>query len=192
MDYRAANEDDVEAMLSFLVDPEIAGQFGREGVRAVEAADGELADSQVSGTEIGTELKRNIGSLADLRAELDRLEARLASGNLRRGERLQLEDERQMLRQQIAALRDTAAGQEQSLATTPILFRYGSGNLAPGPARAPSVSQAFENATGAFRAAVNMLLVILVTLSPWVLTGLGIWWLIRLFRRRAATPDTGA
>jgi len=190
MDYRAVNQDDVEAMLSFLVDPQIAGQFGRESVRAVEAADGELADSQVSGTEIGTELKRNTGNLAELRAELDRIEARLARGNLRRGERARIDDERQTLRQQIAALRDTTAQQEQSLATTPILFHYGSGNLAPGPARGPSVSQAFENATDSFRAGVNMLLVILVTLSPWLLTGLGLWWLVRfLRRRRPVTPE---
>ena len=190
MDYRAANDDDVEAMLSFLVDPRIAGQFGRESVRAVEAADGELADSQVSGTEVGSELKRNAGNLDELRAEVERIEARLARGNLRARERIHLEEERQMLRQQISELRDTTAAQEQSLATTPILFRYGSGNLAPGPARAPTVSQAFENATDSFRGALNMLLVILVTLSPWLLTALAGWWLIRRFRRRhAVTPE---
>lgn len=188
MDYRAANEDDVEAMLSFLVDPEIAGQFGRESVRAVEAADGELADSQVSGTEIGTGLKRDTGALEELRAELGRIEDRLARGNLRRGERNRLEDERQALRQQIAGLRDATSEQERQLATTPILFRYGSGNLAPGPARGPSVSQAFENATDSFRAGINMLLVIVVTLSPWILSALAIWWLVRLFRRRVPAP----
>jgi hypothetical protein len=190
MDYRAANEDDVEAMLSFVVDPQIAGQFGRESVRAVEAADGELADSQVSGTQIGTALKTNTGNLEELRAELDRIEARLAQGNLRWRERARLEDERQPLRAQIAELRDTTAEQEHSLATTPILFRYGSGNLAPGPARAPTVGQAFENATDSFRGGINMLLVILVTLSPWLLSALGLWWLIRLVRRRTVTPET--
>ncbi|HEV2817778.1 MAG TPA: DUF4349 domain-containing protein [Allosphingosinicella sp.] len=190
MDYRAANEDDVEAMLSFLVDPRIAGQFGREGVRAVEAADGELADSQVSGTEIGTALKRDTGNLAELRAELDRVEARLAQANLRGRERARLEDERQSLRQQIAGLRETTAQQESALATTPILFRYGSGNLAPGPARAPTLGEAFESATDTFRGGVNMLLVMLVMLSPWVLAGLGIWWLVRLLRRRQpVTPE---
>ena len=191
MDYRAANEDDVEAMLSFLVDPQIAGQFGRESVRAVEAADGELADSQVSGTEIGTALKTNTGNLDELRAELARIEARLAAPGLRWRERARLEEERRSLRQQIAELRETTAEQERSLATTPILFRYGSGNLAPGPARAPTVSEAFENATDSFRGGINMLLVILVTLSPWILSALGIWWLIRLFRRRLpAAPET--
>lgn len=188
MDYRAANDEDVEAMLSFVVDPQIAGQFGRESVHAVEAADGELADSQVSGTEVGTALKTNTGNLEELRAELDRIEARLAQGNVRRRERARLEDERQELRRQIAELRDTTTEQERSLATTPILFRYGSGNLAPGPARAPTVADAFENATDSFRGGINMLLVILVTLSPWLLSGLGIWWLIRLFRRRRPAP----
>jgi Domain of unknown function (DUF4349) len=190
MDYRAANGDDVEAMLSFVVDPRIAGQFGRESVRAVNAADGALADSQVSGTEVGTALKANTGNLEELRAELDRIEARLAQANLRWRERARLEEERRMLRAQIAELGGTTAEQERSLATTPILFRYGSGNLAPGPARSPTVGEAFENATDSFRGALNMLLVILVTLSPWLLSALGIWWLIRLFRRRlAATPE---
>jgi len=192
MDYRAANADDVEAMLSFLVDPQIAGQFGRESVRAVEAADGELADSQVSGTEVGTALKANTGNLEELRAELARIEARLAVPGLRWRERARLDEERQSLRNQIAELRDTTTQQERQLATTPILFRYGSGNLAPGPAQAPTVSEAFENATDSFRGGVNMLLVILVTLSPWILSGLLVWWLIRLFRRRAAAPGTGA
>jgi len=189
MDYRAASQDDVEAMLSFLVDPQIAGQFGRESVRAVEAADGELADSQISGTQVGTALKANTGSLAELRAELDRIEARLAQGNLRAGERSQLDEERRTLRAQIAELRDTTAEQERSLATTPILFRYGSGNLAPGPARSPTLGEAVETATDTFRGGVTMLLVLLVMVSPWVLAALGIWWLVRLLRRRAPTPE---
>lgn len=194
MDYRAANEDDVEAMLSFLVDPEIAPQFGREGIRAVEAADGELANSDINGTEIGTALKANTRNLAELQAELERVEGRLARNDLRRGERRRLNDERQELRGQIAQLRDAAEDQERQLATTPILFRYGSGNLAPGPARMPTVSQAAENAADTFLGALNVLLVIFISLSPWLLTGLGLWWLVRLLRRRAAPAgaDTGA
>src|SRR5688572_32403970 len=47
MVYRAASEDDVEAMLSFRVDPAIAGQFGREGGQAVLGADGEMTDSGI-------------------------------------------------------------------------------------------------------------------------------------------------
>ena len=188
MDYRAANEDDVEAMLSFLVDPAIAGQFGRESVSAVTAADGELTESQIEGTDVGTSLKVNTGSLEELQAELERVEARLARRNLRWRERERLDDQRQSLRHQIAELRSTTGAQERQLATTPILFRYGSGNLAPGPARAVTVSEAFERSTDNFLGGLNILLVIFVTVSPWLLTGLLIWGLVRFLRRRRALP----
>jgi hypothetical protein len=194
MDYRAANEDDVEAMLSFLVDPAIAGQFGRESVRAVTAADGELTESQIAGTEIGTSLKENTGGLEELQAELERVETRLARRNLRWRERQRLDEERQGLRRQIADLRSVTAGQERQLATTPILFRYGSGNLAPGPARAATVSEAFERSTDNFLGGLNILIVVFVTISPWLLTGLAIWGLVRFVRRRrvpAAGPEAG-
>ena len=50
-------------------------QFGRESVRAVTAADGELTDSEISGTDVGTSLKTN-----------DR-QSRGAAGRARRGSR---------------------------------------------------------------------------------------------------------
>jgi len=188
MDYRAANEDDVEAMLSFLVDPSIASQFGRESVDAVVEADGELTESEVTGTDVGTSLKANAGSLAELEEELARVEARLARPNLRRGERAPLDDERRSLRAQISELRSTTGDQERQLATTPILFRYGSGDLAPGPAREPTVGEAFENATSGFVGALNILMIILVTLAPWLIAGLLLWGAFRLGRRVAARP----
>ena len=106
IDYRAANEDDVQASLSFLVDPQIAGQFGRESIRAVEAADGTLAGNEITGTEIGTAIKANVGNLEELQAELARVEARLARPKLHRRERARLDDERRNLRAQIAELSD--------------------------------------------------------------------------------------
>src|SRR4051812_36201297 len=111
MDYRAANEDDVEAMLSFLVDPANAGQLGRESVRAVNAADGELTESEVSGSDVGTSLKTNAGTREELRAELARIEARIDQ-RISAAERARLDDQRQSLRQQIADLRATAGAQE--------------------------------------------------------------------------------
>jgi len=192
MDYRAANEDDVQAMLSFLVDPEIAGQFGRESVRAVTAADGTLAGSEIEGIEIGTALKTNTGNLEELQAELERVEARLARPGLRWRERARLDEERQDLRRQIAELRSVTDGQERQLATVPMLFRYGSGAFAPGPAPRQSLGQAAENAADNFLGGLNILAIIFVTLSPWILTILLIWGAVRFARRRlAGTPDAG-
>ena len=184
VDYRAANDEDVEATMSFLVDPAIAAQFGREGVRAVTAADGELTDSAVSGTEVGSSLKANHGQLDELQAELERVETRLAQRNLRSAERASLEEQRQTLRQQIAGLGEVTSEQEHALATTPILFRYGSGALAPGPARAPTSGEATTRAADNFLGALKYVFILFVTISPWILTGLLLWFGFRAARRR--------
>lgn len=184
VDYRAANEEDVEAMLSFVVDPAIAAQFGRESVRAVTAADGELTESAVNGTDVGTSLKANNGELDELQAELERVEARLAQRNIRWAERVRLDEQRQSLRQQIAALSATTGEQEHALATTPILFRYGSGALAPGPARGPTIGEATTRAADNFLSALKFLFIAFVTISPWALTGLLLWAGFRAARKR--------
>ncbi|HYD11630.1 MAG TPA: DUF4349 domain-containing protein [Allosphingosinicella sp.] len=184
VDYRAANAEDVEAMLSFAVDPAIAAQFGREGVRAVTAADGELTESSVAGTDVGASLKANTGQLDELQAELARVEARLAQRNLRWAERVRLDEQRQSLRRQIAALGETTGAQEHALATTPILFRYGSGALAPGPAREPTIGEATTRAADNFLGALKYLLIAFVTISPWVLTLLLLWVGFRAARKR--------
>jgi hypothetical protein len=195
VDYRAANADDVEAMLSFAVDPAIADQFSRESVRAVTAADGEVTESAVSGTDVGTPLKTNAEEREELQAELARVEAQLARRNLPWAERARLDEQRQTLRQQISSLGATANEQEQALATTPILFRYGSGALAPGPARSPTIGEATERAAGAFLGALKFLFILFVTISPWVLTALLLWLGFRAARRRSpgkpATPAEG-
>jgi hypothetical protein len=184
VDYRAASAEDVEAMLSFAVDPAIAAQFGRESVRAVTAADGELTESSVAGTDVGTSLKADTGRLEELQAELERLEARLAQRNLPRAERASLDEQRQSLRQQIAALGATTGEQEQALATTPILFRYGSGALAPGPAHEPTIGEATAHAADNFLGVLKSLLIAFVSISPWVLTLLLLWLGFRAVRKR--------
>lgn len=196
MDYRAVNDEDVEAMLSFAVDPAIAARFGREGVRAVTDADGELTDSAVAGTDVGTPLKANTGQLEELQAELDRIEARLAQRGLRSAERAELIGQRETLRQQITALNATAGEQEEALATTPILFRYGSGALAPGPGRGPTIGEATTRAADNFLGALRFVFILFITISPWVLTALLAWLGFRAARRRwpgksAAPADAG-
>jgi len=182
MTYRAANDRDVEAMLSFRVDPAIAGQFGRESVQAVASADGALTDSEISGTDVGSALEASGRTLAELTARLEVLEARLrAAGETDKGA---LEYEAQALRQQIHDLRTTREGEQRSLATTPMLFRYGSGNLAPGPAGPPSLREAARDTGNDFLYSLNLLLVVLVRLLPWGVAGLLAWGVIRALRRR--------
>jgi hypothetical protein len=182
MVYRRASEDDVEAMLSFRVDPAIAGRFGRESVQAVTAAEGLLTDSEITGTDVGSGIQAATRDLAALEAELERIEQRLrTAGASAKG---QLEYEAQMLRQQIRDLRSSRQSQQQSLATTPMVFKYGSGSLAPGFDQPPSLGEALEDTGDDFLYSLNLLLVVLVRLLPWAAAGLLIWGVINLIRRR--------
>ena len=182
MSYRAANEEDVEASLSFSVDPAIAAEFGREGVQAVLNAQGSLAGSEIEGTDVGGSLRESGRNLSDLRARLQRAELRLrASGDDEKG---QLELEVQSLRQQISALQARRESDSRSLATTPMIFRYGSGNLAPGPAQAPTLRDAVADTSDDFMNSLTILLVILIRLLPWAVAGLLIWIAIAFLRRR--------
>ena len=183
MSYRAVDDEDVEAMLALRVDPAIAGQFGRESVQAVVGADGRLTDSEITGQDVGSALQSTGRSLAELTARLTEVEERLRNARLGAGDKGQLEYEAQLLRQQIRDLRATREGQQQSLATTPILFRYGSGDLAPGPTPPPSLGETVRETGGDFLYSLTILLIVLVRLLPWAMAGLLGWCLFRFVRR---------
>ena len=69
-----------------------------------------------------------------------------------------------------------------------MLFRYGSGAFAPGPAAPQTVGEAAERAADNFLGGLNMLLIVFVMLSPWLLIALLIWGAIRFARRRLVRP----
>ena len=189
MSYRAQTEDDVAAQLTLRVDPAIAGQFGRESVQSVLNADGTLTDSQIEGTEVGEDIRRSGRTLSELNARLEEVEAQLRTARPR--DKGQLEYEAQALREQIRAVRDTREGQQRSLTTTPIQLNYGSGDLAPGPAPAPTLSEALSESGDDLAYSATMLLVIVIRLLPWGIAGALIWFLVRFIRRRVG-PRTPA
>lgn len=193
MRYRVVNQDDIEGMLAFKLDPAIARAFGRDGVAAVTGADGMLTESEISGTDVGSTITRTSRNIAEMEDELRRIEARLRAGGLSSSDRAGLESQAQQLRQSIAANRDSREQQQESLATTPMVFNYGSGDLVPGPSGRPSLKAALDRALENFLDGGIVLLLILMTLLPWaVLVGLA-WWVIRrLLRRRAASAGNAA
>ena len=186
IDYRAANEEDVEAMLSFLVDPAIAGQFGRESVRAVTAADGELTESEVSGTDVGTSLKANTGELEELQAELgaDRGAARrsaICAGAS--APRSRSSASRSASRSPRSRATDRRAGAGAGDHADPVPLRLGRARAGAGAAgrrsaRRPSAPPTISSARS------TSLLILFVTISPWVLTGLLAWLGFRAARKR--------
>jgi hypothetical protein len=77
-------------------------------------------------------------------------------------------------------LADRKGADQEALAGTPMVFNYGSGSVVPGfDVRSPlkdALQQSADNFVGGFAA----ILVILITLIPWILVG---WLVVWGFRR---------
>ena len=186
--YRRVNDEDIEAMLAFKLDPTIARQFGKDGIAVVDQAQGMLVEAQITGEDAGGKIEAATRSQAQLEEELRRVEAQLARTGLRSAERAELQIRAGQLRDQIRATQAGKRQQEESLARTPVVFRYGAGEYAPGFEDASPIPTAFERAGENLVAGLAALVVIVITLLPWVAIGLIGFLAWRRLRRRFARP----
>lgn len=184
--YRVIGDREIEAMIAFRLDPTIARQFGKAGVEMVDKAEGMLVDAEINGTDAGAAIAQANRTEAELNEELREIERQLARSGLPAYERARLQSEAQSIRQQLRSNRAGRTASRESLATTPMAFHYGSGEIIPGfdtrsPIRA-ALAQSWENLIGGIAA----LLVILITLLPWAAVALLGWWIVRRLRPRIA------
>lgn len=182
--YRVVGDREIEAMLALKLDPAIARKFGKDGADLVDRSEGMLVDAEINGTDAGGAIARANRTEAELNEELREIERQLARTGIPGYERARLQSEAQSLRQQLRANRAGRTANQESLATTPMAFHYGSGELIPGfdtrsPLRA-ALAQSWENLIGG----IATLLVILITLLPWAAIALLGWWIIRKLRPR--------
>jgi hypothetical protein len=175
MFYRVNNAHNVEAMLAFKLDPAIARLFGRNGALRVVDAHGMLIESEITGTDVGTQIHAANRSIAELQGDLQRIEAQLRAPRLDLDEKARLEDQAQQLRETIRAGTTQRDEAQESLATTPMTFRYASGE--------PTLGQSLQDTGQSFLASAAVLLRILIALLPWALAA-GIVALVVLFVRR--------
>ena len=179
MRYRLVDERSIEAMLAFKLDPALARAFGKQGIEAVTRAEGMLVDSEITGEDVGTSIKAATRSIAQLQEDLARIEAQLARAG--RNDRSELTYQAQQLRNQIRANRASRETNQESLATTPMVFQYGSGDLVPGfETRAP-FRRALTEAGDMIIGGASTILLILAALLPWALVGVALAWLARRF-----------
>ena len=85
--------------------------FGREAAEQVSAADGTVAESNITGEDAGSPLRANQRQLGDLQAELARLETRLRGLDPASAEKTGTEARATALREQIRALREAGNSQ---------------------------------------------------------------------------------
>jgi hypothetical protein len=191
MAYRAVGQGDVEAMMSFDVDPAVARQFGHDAVQRVTAAEGTVTESEIEGNEVGRSLRASGRTLSELQSDLERIELRISA--LDPGSELKsgLNEQASELREQIRALRDNRSSEAQSLAMTPMIFRYGSGSLAPGPDQQPTLREAASEMGANALYGLYWLARFLIVLLPWA-GALLILWLAARFVRRRLSPRPAA
>jgi hypothetical protein len=194
MRYRVLGEEDVEAMLAFKLDPAIAREFGKKGIEVVTGAEGMLVDSEISGEDVGTDIQRGARNVTELEEDLQRVEGQLARAGLRAGERSELQMQAERIRESIRAIRANQEDRREMLAKTPMVFQYGSGDVAPGFDNRSPIASALERAGDNLVSGFATLLVILITLLPWAIVLFFLLWLFRRFGgplRRFLNPTYG-
>ena len=193
MRYRLVDQKDIEAMLALRLDPRLARQFGKDATGVVQKSDGMLVDQEITGEDVGSRIAAAGKSEAELRDELARIEAELSRkvpmirGNVAPQaavDRQSLLDRAEEIRRQLRELGERKDSDKQALAGTPMVFNYGSGSVVPGfDVRSPlrdALQTSGDNLIGGFAA----ILVIVLTLLPWLLVATLAVWLFRRARRR--------
>lgn len=130
MRYLRSPENDVDAELRFSIAPELARGFGRAAIGVIESNEGGVRSVDVAGEDAGAKIDAAAAARNAATAERAAIDARIArsSGTAR----AELERRRAGLGQSIRDADMQAAGQRAMLNATPMLFRYDSGEAAPG------------------------------------------------------------
>ena len=119
-----------------------------------------------------------------MQAQLVLIEGQLRQPGLDAGERAQHEYDAQQLRDRIRVATEGRNAQQASVAITPMLLRYGSGELVPGFAPPPTFAQTLQASGDTFLGAASVLLRLVLALLPWALTAGLLAWIGARVRRR--------
>lgn len=183
MRYRLLGEDNVEAQLVFKLDPAIARMFGKQGIDAVKSGGGTLVDAEITGTDAGAAIDRLATEGARAAAERQRLDEQLAKARTA-AERAELQSQRAEADKRVAVVADESADQRESLANTPMIFDYGSGEGLRGFNAGAPVKSAAGFLAGSAQATLAVVLGGLALLLPPGLALLLVWFVSSRVRRR--------
>ena len=179
MRYKLVGENDIEAMLSFKLDPTLARAFGKNGIAAIEAAEGTLIDADITGTDAGAEIAQLSTGKARAADELARIDKQLARGDLPASERAELQRQRADLVATIAAASANVAEQRASLATTPMTFEYESGAGIRGFDASAPLTSALDTFLSSAQTTLAFVLGFFAIFGPPALAALLLWLLWR-------------
>lgn len=193
--YQLLGENQVEAMLAFKLDPTLARQFGKEGIAAIQKAEGTLVDAEITGTDAGAEITRIATERARAQEDLARIDRELARSGLPASERTELQQQRAEIAQRIETGRTATSEQRESLANTPMTFDYRSGRAIRGFDAGAPLTSSLDLLAASAQATLAFVLGAIAVLGPpalVLLIGLLVWRWLRPRVRRARPAETEA
>lgn len=192
----AVGEDpaDVTATLNLKLDPSIARKFGTEGIDAIVRAGGKLGGADITGTDAGGAIKEIDRRAAGLRGQLQDIEQKLAKLPPKTSERWALAQRATELREQLAQGASSRTEQVDSLATTPMTFRYTASSAIPGFDSGAPLYTGYLIGKQSLLFALTVLIVVIGVGAPWLAFALLFGWFyrasgLRALRRRWAQKD---
>ena len=194
MRYRVLGENSNEGTLLFKLDPTLARAFGKQGIDAITAAEGELVDAEITSTDAGAEIAKQQGLGAQAAAELQRIDGELKRTDLKSDERAELQNQRAAITDRITAAKASVGEQTESLANTPMEFDYESGPAIQGFDGSAPITSAANVFVGSAAVTIGFVLTLLAALAPpgiITLCGFLLGRRVRPRRRPAVPPADG-
>ncbi len=193
----AVGEDpaDVTATLDLKLEPSIARKFGTDGIDTIVKAGGKLGGADITGSDAGGAIKAIDRRIAEGRAELQDIEQKLAKLPAKAPERFTLIQRATELREQFAQVMANRTDQVDSLATTPMTFRYTASSAIPGFDSGAPLYTGYLIGKQSLLFALTVLIVVIGVGTPWLAFALLFGWLyrvsgLRALRRRWKGPAT--
>jgi hypothetical protein len=190
--YRLIGENNIVGAIQFKLDPALARAFGKQGIDAIVKADGKLVDAEITGTDAGAAIKTLDVQRQQAETEMQRLDRQLARSDLKPIERSELQRQRAALAARLQEVKTETGNQEESLATTPVSFRYESGAAVRGFDGSAPITSAGNVFLDSAQITLGVVLTALAALAPpgvIVLIGFLLW---RRFRPRRPAPPAEA
>lgn len=186
MHYSVGNDPaDVTATLNLKLEPSIARKFGTDGIAAIVQAGGKLGSADITGTDAGGAIKSIDRRIAEGRAEMQEIERKLATLPPKARERVTLVERATELRAQFDQVMANRTEQVDSLATTPMTFRYTASSAIPGFDSGAPLYTGYLIGKQSLFVALTVLIVIIGVGAPWLAFTLLIGWLYRVSGLRA-------
>ena len=195
MTYHVGRDRSVSGSLELRLAPDAARRFGRQAIDAVGKRGGMLVDARIDSEEAGSAQTAARADIASRNNDRTQIEQQLAKPG-------RASTERTTLQQRLASLADDNRQSDYAarlaafkLAQTPVTFDYQSGSvdlsLSDGP-----VLGAIKDGMSNIVAGFAMILLIVITLLPWIAAvAIVVWLWTRCFRwmnRPQTTPDLGS